>query len=74
MDTPHPPYSLQYAASIAVAVVGAMLGGAIMAADALELSRQQIAVIGIVLTGLTMLATFLPKATKYPSPERRGLD
>lgn len=71
---PMQAYSIQYAAAIVVAVIAAMLGAAMVASDALELSRQQVAIIGVVTAGLTVLASFLPRVTKPPSDAREGMD
>ena len=67
-------YSIQYALSVLVAVSLAMIGAAIASADALDMTKQQVAVLGIASTGLGVLALVLPKIQKPPSDERRGMD
>lgn len=68
------PYAWRYGISIAVTVVAAMLGAAMVASEALELTKQQVAIIGVVLAGLAILAGVLPPLQKYPNPDRVGLD
>ena len=67
-------YSIQYALSVLVAVSLAMIGAAIASADALDMTKQHVAVLGIASTGLGVLALVLPKIQKPPSDERRGMD
>ena len=68
------PYAWRYGISIAVTVVAAMLGAAVASSEALELTKQQVAIVGVILAGLAILAGVLPPLQKYPSPERKGLD
>lgn len=70
--TPH--YNWLYGASIVVTTVSAMLGAVLVAADALELSRAQLALIGILTAGLGVLGGFLPRVTKPAEPARVGMD
>jgi 4-amino-4-deoxy-L-arabinose transferase-like glycosyltransferase len=67
-------YSYSYYAAVAVTVILAGLGAAQMAADPLELTRQQTALMGIAAAMLGVLAGFLPRVTKPPSDSRKGLD
>jgi hypothetical protein len=40
----------------------------------LELTRQQVALMGVAAAMLGVLAGFLPRVTKPPSDSRKGLD
>lgn len=75
LRSPHVPYSWQYALSIGVTVILAMLG-AIQIADPklLGLSPQVLAWVGIICAGLGVLGGFLPRVTAPPSEKREGMD
>jgi hypothetical protein len=67
-------YQTKYGIAIAVAVIAAMLGAATVAGTTLQLTAQNLAAIGIVQAGLTVLASFLPRVTAPPNDDRKGLD
>lgn len=67
-------YSYSYYAAVAVTVILAGLGAAQVASEALELTRQQVALMGVAAAMLGVLAGFLPRITKPPSDGRKGLD
>jgi hypothetical protein len=67
-------YRISYAASVIVTVTLAMIGAMQVAAESLELSRQQTAALGVLAAGLGVLAGFLPRVTMPPSSNRKGLD
>lgn len=67
-------YRVSFWAAVIVTVVLAMLGAATVAADPLELTKQQVALIGVATAGLGVLNGFLPRVNKPPSDDRRGRD
>lgn len=68
------PYAWRYGISIVVTTLSVMGGVTITAANALGLTEQHVALLGILLAGLGVIAGVLPPLQKYPSPERKGLD
>lgn len=67
-------YRVSYYAAVLVTVLLAGLAAAQVASDALELTRQQVALMGVAAAMLGVLAGFLPRVNKPPSDERRGMD
>jgi UDP-N-acetylmuramyl pentapeptide phosphotransferase/UDP-N-acetylglucosamine-1-phosphate transferase len=67
-------YSYSYYAAVAVTVILAGLGAAQVASEALDLTRQQVALMGVAAAMLGVLAGFLPRITRPPNPARKGKD
>jgi hypothetical protein len=67
-------YSYSYYAAVAVTVILAGLGAAQVASEALDLTRQQVALMGVAAAMLGVLAGFLPRITRPPSDARKGMD
>jgi hypothetical protein len=62
------PYAVQYAISFVVALLLAAGGALVMAADPLGLTRQQVALIGVVTAVLGVVGTLgLPRAVASPA-------
>jgi hypothetical protein len=66
-------YTSKYVLSIVVAVGLAGLAAA-QGSSALGLTSQQQAWVGVVSAILGVAASFLPRVTAAPTPERKGLD
>ena len=67
-------YTTLYVLSVLVAIILAGLAAVQGASAALGITPQQQAWAGVASAALGVLASFLPRVTATPSPERQGLD
>lgn len=67
-------YRISYALACGVMIVLAMLGAAQVAHDALGLTSQQLALMGVFSAGLGVAQGVLPRVTKPPASNRAGKD
>jgi energy-converting hydrogenase Eha subunit A len=67
-------YSVSYWLAWACTIALGMLAATQAASGDLALTRQQTAILGILGAGLGIANSLLPRVTKPPSDDRKGLD